>query len=79
MVGAKSMSTLYNKPNVHKFIRRRNKLLAILGTCFGLITYIGIPPILDLIFSFALGTCFGIIGVNLLFEYSKNTESNDDE
>ncbi|MGC6414884.1 MAG: hypothetical protein ACON5K_09305 [Bacteroidia bacterium] len=77
MIGVKSQMTLEEKTNVKPFINKRNKILAILGTCFGLLTYIGIP-ILDLIFSYAFGTCFGLIGVNLIFEYTNSKKSKED-
>ena len=71
ILGANRMMNLEEDENAVKSIKKSNIQLAILGVIFGLLSNTGIDAV-DLLASFAFGTCFGLIGVNLIFEKSKN-------
>src|SRR5210317_1994975 len=71
ILGAVRMTKLQEDENAVKSINRVNIRLAVLGIVFGLLSNTGIG-VIDLLASFAFGTCFGLIGVNMIFEKSKN-------
>ena len=71
ILGAERMMKLEEDENAVKSIKKTNIQLAILGVVFALLSNTGIG-VIDLLASFAFGTCFGLIGVNMIFERSKN-------
>lgn len=71
ILGAERMMKLEEDENAVKSIKKTNLKLAVVGVIFGLLSNTGIDAV-DLLASFAFGTCFGLIGVNLIFEKSKN-------
>ena len=71
ILGAVRMTKLQEGENAVKSIKKKNIQLAILGVVFALLSNTGIGAV-DLLASFAFGTCFGLIGVNMIFERSKN-------
>jgi len=71
ILGAERMMKLEEDENAVKSIKKTNLKLAVVGVIFGLLSSINIA-IIGLLASFAFGTCFGLIGVNMIFEKSKN-------